>query len=78
MAAAVRGGRKYHRLRDLIGWGDHRGDHGEVAIEDIWGLRGAFLEEWDRDDTLQAWLDKAMVTYAEDEGLQGLLAEEKR
>jgi len=73
MADAVRGGRKYHRLASMIG----RGDDAPWRIEEIWGLRDAFLGADDpepRPATLQDFVASAKVKFAADPGLQALMA----
>ncbi len=62
LAEAVRGGRKWHRLEDLLG-GNPPEYEGAV------GLRLAFNPAADVPVSKEAWIKEAMVKYGSDEGL---------
>jgi hypothetical protein len=66
LADAVRGGRKWHRLDDLLG-GNPPDYEGAV------GLRLAFNPTAAVPVSKEAWIKEAMVKYGRDEGLHYIL-----
>lgn len=68
MADAVAGGRRYHRLEDVMfGW--------TSSFEAAVGLRLAFKPDAKVPDSKEEWIKEAMLKYAHDKELQAVATE---